>query len=193
MAQRVDPSISARGAPLEPQRTRIRIGVAASTPGALVRLAASAGLLGQEALEPTFTSCGSGEAVGRLVTSELDVAIVDLATFLGERLLGWDGLAIAVFGPDPADRAVSVAIVEADTWRLRPDPCERFVRANARALARLREPMVEAATITDITGADVQGWWPDLRPSARELVALARWSGGRTPRVLRDGLAWAVT
>ena len=192
MAQRVDRSVSARGAPPEPQRTRIRIGVAAPTPGALVRLAASDGLLGQEALEPTFTSCASGEAVGRLVTGELDIVILDVATFLGERVLGWDGLAIAVFGPDPAARAVSVAIVEADTWHLRRDPCERFVRANARALARLRGSTADAAT-TDITGADVQSWWPDLRPSARELAALARWSVDRTPRVLRDGLAWEET
>ena len=72
--------------------------------------------------------------------------------------------------------------LEADGFRRR-DLCERLTRGGLRTLERLA-----AGSLGD--GPDVSGWWPDGRPSAREVAAVARWSSGPTPRALREGLAW---
>jgi hypothetical protein len=118
-----------------------------------------------------------------LVVGRLDVAVLDLATFLGERVLGWDGVAVAMLGPAKDDREVGVVAVEHGTWTRRRDLCERLTRGGVRTLERLA-----AGSLGD--GPDVSGWWPDGRPSAREVAAVARWSSGPTPRALREGLAW---
>ena len=172
-------AVSGPGAPPEPQRTTPAIGVAREVYAALLRTAAGNGLLAQEALEPTTISVPSHEAVARLVTGALDVAIVDLATFLGERALGWDGLAIAAFGPAP-DRSVGVAIVERSTWTGRRDLCDRLVRACVRARQRL----------ADVPADPAAAWWPTCRPSAEEIDEVARGDDALTTTGLADGLAW---
>jgi hypothetical protein len=189
MPRAVQPFVSMPGAPLEPQRSPIRLGVGMTRADALIQSATSLTLLAQEALEPTFVAIETHALVGGLVASTFDVVLTDLATFVGERTLGWDGLAIAAFGPWPTDGAVSVAVVAAATWAQRRDVCERFVRASVRSVAWVRTEGALARG-EPIGPDDVEDWWPDLHPSARELSAVGRWRAGPTPRALREGLAW---
>jgi hypothetical protein len=165
------------GAPPEPQRTTPTVGVAREELASLLRAAIAHGLLGQEALEPRLRQIAPHEAVPGLVTGSLDVALVDLATLLGERALGWDGVAIAAFGP-ASDRSVGVAVVERSTWANRRDLCERLVRACERA----REQ--GAGTVVD-------GAWGTCRPDAAAVDEAARWAETGTTAGLAEALAWS--
>ncbi len=174
-------SFSEPGAPPEPQRTIVRIGITRDEHAVLLRAASTAGFLGQEALEPRFGSVAPHRAIPDLVTGALDIAVVDLATLLGEHTLGWDGLAVAAFGP-AGDRSVGVAVVERATWRDRRDLCERLARACARAHQRVAfEP-----------GSVVGEWWASCRPSTEEIDAVARWADESVTRELPTVLSWAV-
>ena len=76
-------AFSDTGAPPEPQRTTPTVGIAREEHAILLRAAMSAGLLGQEALEPRLRAVAPHEAVPGLVTGALDVAVMDLATLHG--------------------------------------------------------------------------------------------------------------
>ncbi len=191
-------TFSEPGAPPEPQRTGIRIGLTDPVLGIPIRLAAKGGFLEQEALEPTFSELRTLHAVPALVAGALDVAVIDVATFIGERALGWDGLAIAAFGPVAEDRSSGVAVVEAGTWERRRDFCQRLWRACTRALemAARGGPTAEApskATGLDAAAAEAAGlanWWEDCQPTAEQLDAAVRWAAGGPSPELRSGLAW---
>ena len=188
MPTRARLAVSEPGAPTEPQRTPVRIGISQEAHSLALRIASRRGFLAQEALEPDFVGIAALSAVPRLIRGELDVALIDLATFLGERVLGWDGLAIAVFGPLPDDRSCGVAVVEAATWNGRRDACDRLARSAARAIAAAgaKESEMDEAS----KRAGVQDWWSDCRPSAEELGEVARWEPGPAGVVLSQGLAW---
>jgi len=188
MPARARLAVSERGAPLEPQRTPIRIGVSREVHALALRVAAGLSLLAQEALEPAFVDIEAHQAVPHLINAELEVAVVDLAAFLGERVLGWDGLAIALFGPVATDRSCGAVIVEKATWTARRDACDRLVRAATRAISSLTDGSGELTM--DQANAGVTGWWADCRPSVEELSEVVRWEPGPGSRILEQALAW---
>jgi hypothetical protein len=180
-------TFSKPGAPGEPQRTGVAIGTTFPLHALLVTVAAERGLTAQEALEPRLVEVPAHQAVTSLISGAIDVAVIDIAGFVGERSLGWDGLAIAAFGPVAEDRSVALAVVEAATWTRRRDTCERLVRAWTRALMLLRsgsavEPRAQAS--------EIESWWSDCRPDGDELSNVARWEPGETTAALVEGLAW---
>src|SRR5687767_8729972 len=85
MPRVAQPFVSLPGAPLEPQRTPIRIGAGMTRVDALLRSATSVSLLAQEGLESTFVAIDPHSLVGGIVASAFDVGLTDLATFVGER------------------------------------------------------------------------------------------------------------
>lgn len=187
---------SAEGAPFEPQRTRVRVGWSDAVHAIPVRLAEDS-FLGQEALEPRYVQIAARDAVPALVARGLDVAIVDLATVLGERVLGWDGVAIAMFGPVADDRSIGVAVVERDTWHGRRDACERLWRASMRALERARAELaagrpIHAAGVEEarLKAAAIESWWPTCRPSSTEIGTVALWDEGPPTIAIDAMLAW---
>lgn len=192
-------TFSEPGAPGEPQRTSLRVGLGTAVPGLVLRAAKDAGLLGQEGLEATFVELEGHRVVPLLVAGEIEVGLMDLATFAGERSLGWDGHAIGALGPSAEDRSVSVLAVEAATLARRSDLCERLVRATSRSLARLAaeggfgaaQDAFGPAARDQLARAGLAGWWQGCRPGVEELREVVRWAPGGLPAALRRGRAWA--
>ena len=135
---RADRAVSEPGAPGEPQRTSLRVGVVDPAQAIPLLAAEANGYLGQEALE-TRSSWRSSRAVRfcrRSSRAEIDVAFLDGCGGGRESTLsGGDGVAIAAFGPAGEDRSVALLVAEANFRSSRPDMCERIQGTARRGLA----------------------------------------------------------
>lgn len=196
---RADLSVSEPGAPSEPQRTLLRVGVVDPVQAIPLLAAESAGYLAQEALEPTFVRIPSRLVLPALVANGLDIAVVDAATAVGERVLGWGGIAIAAFGPAAEDRSVALLIAEATFCDARSGTCERIQRAARRGLAWAAEVRGESLSqLTTSVGIEAEAlkalrldqWWPDCAPRPPALRSALEWGDAPSAVDLDGWLAW---
>lgn len=194
-----EPAVSEPGAPGEPQRTRLRIGVVDPVQAIPLLAAESNGYLGQEALEPVFVLLPSRHVVPALVSGGIDLAVIDAAAALGERVLGWGGVALAAFGPAAEDRSVGLLVAEALFCQTRPDTHERVQRAARRGLAwaaGLRESELSyLATgagigVATLMALRLDEWWADCSPDSAALRAALEWGDAPGAVDLSGWLCW---
>ena len=196
-SRRAELAVSAPGAPTEPQRTLLRVGVVDPIQAIRLLAADANGYLAQEALEPTFVRIPNCLVLPAMVAGGLDVAVIDAATAVGERVLGWSGVAIAAFGPAAEDRAVALVMAEAAFCRTRT--CARIRRAASRGLAwagRLGDDALAAFTTTVgvdveiVKGLKLDRWWGACSPEPEALAAALEWGDAPSALDLGDWLAW---
>ena len=191
-------AFSERGAPPEPQRTTLRVGVSDRVHAIPLLVAIGEGLAAQEAVEPTLVDLPARLVVPNLVAQTLDVAILDVAAFVGEVALGWEGTAVGAFGPVRDDRSVGLLVTNAELWRNRRDTGERILRACVRGLARARESRTEEIAamtrlpVDVVVAAGLDDWWPDCTPDLADLERTVAWAEGRRIAELRGAIGWSV-
>jgi hypothetical protein len=192
-------AVSEPGAPGEPQRTLLRVGVVDPVQAIPLVAAKANGYLAQEALEPTFVQIPNRLVLPALVAKGLDVAVIDAATAIGERALGWNGIAVAAFGPAAEDRSVAFLVAEATFCQTGTGTCERIQRAARRGLAwaaRLRgEALAEFTTRAGIEleilkALKLDEWWADCSPDPAALRSALEWGDAPSAVGLDGWLAW---
>jgi 4-hydroxy-4-methyl-2-oxoglutarate aldolase len=187
------------GAPDEPQRTSLKVGVVDPVQATPLLAAEANSYLGQEALEPVFVRLESRQVLPALISGGIDVALLDAAAAVGEHALGWNGVAIAAFGPAGEDRSVALLVAEATFCNSRPDICERIQRAARRGLAwAARLDGKGLAKLADQIGLDpavvaaagLDGWWADCTPSGSALLDALAWGDVPSAVDLDQWLMW---